>query len=149
MNPYLEQMILSASPVELIRLLYQRAIGSAREAREHLRGGRIEERCAAVNVAYAVLTELTSSLRAEDAPELARKLNGLYGYMQGRLVEANLQQADEPLVAVIGLLTTLAEAWNAVPDPFVAEAAAQGSWSAGSGAPSVGPGGVYRVAVSA
>ncbi|MES1258042.1 MAG: flagellar export chaperone FliS [Acidobacteriota bacterium] len=149
MNPYLEQMILSASPVELIRLLYQRAIGSAREAREHLREGRVEKRCASINVVYAVLTELTSSLRAEDAPELAEKLNGLYGYMQGRLVEANLQQLDEPLVEVIGLLTTLAEAWNAVPDPFVQEAAAQSSWSAGGGVPAVGAGGVYRVAGSA
>jgi flagellar protein FliS len=149
MNPYLEQMILSASPVELIRLLYQRAIGSARDAREHLRNGRIEERCASVNIVYAVLTELTSSLRAEDAPDLTTKLNGLYTYMQGRLVEANLKQLDEPLVEVIGLLSTLAEAWNAVPDPFVAEAASQSSWNPGSGAPTLGAAGVYRVVGSA
>lgn len=58
MNPYFEQMILSASPVELIRLLYKRAISSVRDAREHLRNGQIAERCASINTAYSVLLEL-------------------------------------------------------------------------------------------
>lgn len=133
MNPYFEQMVLSASPVELIRILYQRGIGSLRDAREHLKNGRIQQRCASINNAYAVLTELTSSLRADDAPELTAKLNGLYGYMQGRLVDANLNQSDEPLTEVIGLLTILAEAWNAVPDPYIAEAASVNPWGAGAG----------------
>ena len=123
MNPYFEQMVLSASPVELVRLLYQRAIGAVRDAREHLRQGRIQERCNSVNIAYAVLTELASSLRAEDAPELSANLNALYSYMQARLVEANGQQLDGPLLEVLGLLSTLAEAWQAVPDPWSAEAA--------------------------
>lgn len=149
MNPYFEQMILSASPVELIRLLYQRAIGSVRDARGFLKEGRIEERCASINIAYAVLTELTSSLRADDAPELSNKLNGLYGYMQGRLVEANLRQEEAPLNEVIGLLTTLAEAWCAVPDPYVAEVAGQSPWHAAGSSSSMGEDGAIRVAVSA
>ncbi len=44
MNPYYEQMILNAEPVELIRLLYQRAISCVRDAREHLAHKRIAER---------------------------------------------------------------------------------------------------------
>jgi flagellar protein FliS len=116
MNPYFEQMILSASPVELIRLLYQRAISSVRDAREHLRHGRITERCASINVAYAVLLELTGSLRDADAPELTANLKALYAYSQSRLIEANTNQRDEPLAEVLGLLTTLGEAWKAVPD---------------------------------
>jgi flagellar protein FliS len=121
MNPYFEQMILSASPVELIRLLYQRAIASVRDAREHLKHGRIAERCASINVAYAVLLELTGSLRDSDAPELTANLKALYVYTQGRLIDANLKQQDEPLAEALGLLTTLAEAWNAVPDAPLAE----------------------------
>jgi len=115
MNSYFEMMVLSASPLELIRLLYRKAATGIQDAREHLRRGRIEERSAAINNVYAVLMELTSSLRAEEAPELAGRLKSLYGYMQLRLVEANLQQRDEPLDEVLGLLTTLAEAWNAEP----------------------------------
>ena len=39
MNPYFEQMILSASPIELVRLMYQQAIAAVADAREHLREG--------------------------------------------------------------------------------------------------------------
>jgi flagellar protein FliS len=113
MNQYFEQMVLSASPVELIRLLYQKAISSTRNAREHLRCGRIPERCSAINNAYLVLGELTRSLREDAAPELAKRLGTLYTYMQGRLIEANLKQQDEPLAEVLGLLITLAEPWGA------------------------------------
>jgi flagellar protein FliS len=116
MNQYFEQMVLSASPVELIRLLYQKAIASTRNAREHLKCGRIPERCSAINNAYLVLRELTGSLREDAAPELTKQLGALYAYMQGRLIEANLKQQDEPLADVLGLLTTLAEPWSAVLD---------------------------------
>jgi flagellar protein FliS len=112
MNQYFEQMVLSASPVELIRLLYQKAISSTRNAREHLRCGRIPERCSAINNAYMVLGELTRSLKEEAAPELAKRLGTLYTYMQGRLIEANQKQQDEPLAEVLGLLITLAEPWS-------------------------------------
>ena len=116
MNPYFEQMIMSASPVELIRLLYQRAISSVREAREHLAGRRIMERAGAINKAYLVLVELSVSLNAEEAPELSARLAALYAYMQKRLLDANLKQQDQPLAEVLGLLMTLSEAWSAIPD---------------------------------
>jgi flagellar protein FliS len=63
-----------------------------------------------------VLLELATSLDSEQAPELAKRLGGLYSYMQQRLLEANLRQQDAPLADVLSLLTTLAEAWKAVPD---------------------------------
>jgi len=116
MNQYFEQMILTASPVELIRLLYQRAINSVRDAREHLKNGRIMERGKSINNAYLVLMELSQSLNAEEAPDLARRLSGLYAYMQKKLLDANLKQQDAPLAEVLSLLTTLDEGWRAVPD---------------------------------
>jgi flagellar protein FliS len=122
-------MILSASPLELTRLLYQRAIASVREAREHLAERRITERGKAINRAYLILIELSVSLRAEAAPELTARLSGLYGYMQKRLLDANLRQQDEPLAEVLGLLTTLAEAWSAIPDAAAAPAISANPWS--------------------
>jgi len=97
MNPYFEQMILSASPIELVRLLYQRAIASVADAREHLREGRVRERAQNINRAYAILSELLVSLDVEKAPELAGNLRMLYCYMQKRLIEANFSQTDGPL----------------------------------------------------
>jgi flagellar protein FliS len=114
MNPYYEQKILGSDPVELIRLIYQRAISSVREAREHLRHKRIRERSAAITGAYKAITELLSALRPEVAPELCGRLQGLYCYMQQRLLDANLQQEDQPLAEVLSLLTTLSEGWAGV-----------------------------------
>lgn len=111
MNPYIEQKILTADPVELIRILYQHGILSVREAREHLRAGRILARAKAINKAWAVLAELICSLRPDASPEIANRLRDLYCYMQRRLVAANFDQKDEPLAEVLGLMTTLSEAW--------------------------------------
>lgn len=114
MNPYFEQSVLNADPTELIRMVYQRAISSVRDAREHLQHKRIAERSAAVTRAYAAIGELLIALRPEAAPELASRLQSLYFYMQQRLLDANMEQADAPLAEVLGLLTTLAEAWAGV-----------------------------------
>lgn len=112
MNPYFEQMILNASPTELIRLLYQRSLRAIRDARRHLAEGQIAERSACITHAYAIVEELMSSLQPEAAPELAARLRALYCYVQERLVEANLQQTDPPLAEALGLMTTLSEAWQ-------------------------------------
>ena len=117
MNPYFEQMILSASPIELVRLLYQQAIASVVDAREHLREGRIRERGAAIRKAPAILAELMISLNPEYAPEMAENLRKLYCYMQERLLEAHMRQIDGPLEETGQLLTTLADAWREEESP--------------------------------
>jgi flagellar protein FliS len=136
MNPYFEQKILNADPIELVRLLYQRATASVREAREHLRGGRIAERSKAITRAYEALRELLASLRPEAAPELAGRLQGLYCYMQQRLLDANIRQEDGPLTETLGLLTTLGEAWDQIAErgaPREApNEAKSGDWQSGS-----------------
>jgi len=114
MNPYFEQTILNADPIDLIRMLYQRAISCVRDAREHLRHKMIARRSAAILRAYSAIAELLAALRPEVAPELAGRLKSLYLYMQQRLLDANMQQADKPLAEVLGLLITLDDAWSGV-----------------------------------
>ena len=114
MNPYFEQKILSVDPIELIRLVYQRARSSVADAREHLRNKRILERSAAIMRAYMAIHELLSALQPEVAPELCERLQSLYLYMQKRLLEANMRQEDPPLAEVLKLLTTLEEGWAGV-----------------------------------
>ncbi len=114
MNPYLERKILDADPIELVCLLYQRAIACIQEARKHLANRRIAERAKAITQAYDVLTELMAALRPEAAPEISANLNALYAYLQQRLIEANFQQADGPLAESASILGTLLDGWNGV-----------------------------------
>jgi flagellar protein FliS len=153
MNPYFEQTILNADPTELIKMVYQRAISCVRDAREHLQHKRIAERSAAIMRAYAALTELLAALRSDIAPDLAERLQNLYFYMQRRLVDANFQQADQPLEEVLGLLVTLAAAWaGVVAELAPAEAAPEERTEEGLDTRrwrQAGPEGVARIGMSA
>jgi flagellar protein FliS len=124
MNPYFEQMIVSASPLELICLMYDQAISSVRDARAHLQQKNVAGRSKAIMRAYGILTELISALRPVEAPEIAAQLRRLYLYLQSILLKANGEQTDEPLGEALTLLTTLAEAWKQVPDSNRRELAA-------------------------
>ncbi len=110
-SAYFDFSILSADPLELVRLLYRGAIDAVESAREHLRDGKIAERSAQITKAGSIVAHLTCSVREEADPALANRLIGLYSYMQRRLVRGNIEQADGPLAEVSQLLSTLLEAW--------------------------------------
>ncbi len=111
-DAYLESRILTADPVELVRILYATAIGRVREAREHMQKGDVAARAKALSVAARAIFELNCSLDHEAGGEMSQRLAQLYEYIDWRLIEANIDQRVEPLNEVLGLLTTLAEAWQ-------------------------------------
>jgi len=128
-DAYLEGRVLAADPVELVNLLYQACRQAVRDAREHLAAGRIGERARAISKACEILIELAGALDHERGGEISQRLAQLYDYMQRRLLEANLRQSDEPLVEVLSLLTTLAEAWENVKVSARPAAEASSPWS--------------------
>jgi flagellar secretion chaperone FliS len=113
-SAYLESRVLTADPLELIRLMYQAAISETRNARMHLANRDIRRRSQAISKACAIFTELTVALDRKAGGEYAERLADLYGYMMRKLAEANFQQRDEPMVEVLGLLSTLLESWEGV-----------------------------------
>jgi flagellar protein FliS len=132
---YLETRVLSADPVELVNIMYEYAIMRVQEARDSLAQGDIAARAKAISKSIAILGELDTSLDHERGGEIAANLARLYQYMRVRLTAANLQQADEPLAEVEGLLKTLGEAWQAIgqeePAPEMAKTpAAEGAFFA-------------------
>ena len=128
-DAYLESRILTADPLQLVRLLYQACTGAVRDARRHLAGGDIAARSRSISRAYEVLVELTSALDRERGGEISQRLAQLYDYMQRRLTEANLQQSDAPLAEVLGLLSTLAEAWEGIQQSAKPAAPAESPWA--------------------
>jgi flagellar secretion chaperone FliS len=113
-SAYLESRILTADPLELIRLMYEAAISEVRDARLHLANGDIRARSQAISKACAILIELTVALDRKAGGEYAERLADLYGYMSRQLMEANFRQREEPLAEVLGLLATLIENWEGV-----------------------------------
>ena len=119
-NPYatsLDTRILSATPMELVKMLYQAAIEAVQAARQHLTRGEIAQRGRSVSRAVELLTELSGSLDHAKGGELSGRLAALYDYMQRTLLDANFRQGDDGLAKVEGLLRTLNEAWSAIDAP--------------------------------
>jgi flagellar secretion chaperone FliS len=123
-SAYLESRILSADAVGLIGILYEAALDSVADAIESLTAKDIAARSKAICKAVDIVDHLNASLDFEAGGDISRNLASLYMYIRQRLLDANLSQAKEPLTEVMGLLTTLAEAWRGIhPEREPAEAA--------------------------
>jgi flagellar protein FliS len=119
-DAYLESQVLTADPLELVRMLYRGALDSIREARALLAAGEIAARCNAISRVQAILAELNASLDHHKGGEISRNLAALYAYVRSRLIEGNLQQKDGPLAEAEELLTTLYSAWERAAEPVSA-----------------------------
>ncbi len=116
-NPYgayVENTVLSASPLEGVRLLYEAAIEAIQDARGHLARRNIRERSDRIMRAVEILTELAGALDHERGGELSQRLAALYDYVQRLLLKANFEQADAPMAEAVSLLETLLDAWKQV-----------------------------------
>jgi flagellar protein FliS len=111
---YLENKVLAADQLELIALLYDGAKDAVRDARSRLASGEIGARSQAISKAIDIVAELNISLNHGAGGEVSRNLARLYEYIGHRLLEANIQQSDEPLAECVALLNTLSEAWSSV-----------------------------------
>lgn len=129
-NPYQQSQdleVLSASPVELVHLLYRGAIDAIDIARRHLAAGEIKERSRQISKACSILEELISSLNHNMAPALTKQLACLYEYMHHRLCTANIEQSDGPLAEVRSLLATVLESWTQLIQPADEDSGIDGS----------------------
>jgi flagellar protein FliS len=127
-SAYLETRILSASPIQLVNILYEHAISAVQEARQCLACGDVAARSRSISKAIAIISELQSSLDHHAGGEIARNLENLYRYMRERLTAGNLEQSDSPLAEVSALLESLGEAWRAI-DVLSTGSGASGQWA--------------------
>ncbi len=108
---YREVAIKTASPLQLIVMLYDAAICSIQEAQEQMSRRNIAGRSRSVNKCIAIISELQSSLNLKAGGEIALSLNRLYDYMIRTIFRANVDQSTQPLVEIETLLENLRSAW--------------------------------------
>lgn len=111
-NAYLEHKVLSASPLELVCLLYEGGIEALQDAKRHLSAGDVLARGRSVARAQAIVLELLSSLNAQVDPDLARRLTLLYDYILRKLEEGHREQQSAPLEEAEQLLRNLHDGWR-------------------------------------
>lgn len=113
-DSYLENSVLTATPLELVAMLYRCAVDSVNEARRCLATGDVAGRVRPINRAYDAVTELTLSLDFENGGEMARNLEDLYAYISQQIIVGHANQSDAALAEAARLLGTMYDSWRQI-----------------------------------
>ncbi len=111
---YKRQQIETATPEEILLLLYDGAIRFLVISKDALKRGQIEKAHMHLIQTQNIIGEFMATLNLEIGGEVSQELYRLYEYLHHRLVEANVKKdvtmIDEVLVHLRKLRATWAEA---------------------------------------
>lgn len=107
-----ESAVLSASPHQLVVLLFDGALSAMKKAIILIEQGDIPGKGQAISKAINIISNgLQSGLNHEVGGDLAANLDSLYDYMTRRLLQANLHNDINAINEVVELLNNIADAW--------------------------------------
>jgi flagellar secretion chaperone FliS len=114
---YRANSILTASPGQLVLLLFDAALNSLAIARKACDEAPNDPRQlqivhAQLVKAQKIIAELQGTLNLEAGGEFARTMHRLYDYYDRRLVEANMKKQSAPIAEVERLLGEVRNAWS-------------------------------------
>lgn len=109
----IESQVLSASPHQLIVLLFDGLQQSLRAARLHMQQGNMEGKGKAITRALDIVNHgLVAALDREKGGQVAENLSALYDYATRLLLMANLKNDVQRLDEAAGLLEGIGAAWR-------------------------------------
>ena len=108
---YLTEKVNTASPAELIGMLYDAGIVAMQAGQAAIEGHNVGDAHRHLVRAQNIVVELRCSLRPS-AGEIAQNLDRLYEFLGRRLVEANLTKDPAIVAGCIRVFTPLRDAWR-------------------------------------
>lgn len=106
----------AASPVRLIVLLYEGAIGAIASAKLEIERKNVAGKANMIMRAIDIINGLRAAIDTTRGGEIAASLESLYEYMVRQLTLANLRNDVELLDEIQRLLGELHSAWQALAD---------------------------------
>jgi flagellar protein FliS len=116
MNPYAspqayrDSAVLTASPEQLVVMLYDGAVRFLRQAEVAMSEGAWLHSFEKLSRGEAILDELLATLNM-DTGEIAERLQAIYIFCKKTLIESRVQRDAEKIGQVVALLVDLREAW--------------------------------------
>jgi flagellar protein FliS len=114
---FLKNMVDSASPLQLVVLLYDGAIQWLQMAKKEIKKNA-EEKVVNwstyshnIGMAIQIFTHLQDTLNYENSEELSEKLFDLYEFLKSSTIKANAYKEEKDLDNVIEILRNLKTAW--------------------------------------
>ncbi|WP_434564551.1 flagellar export chaperone FliS [Thermoanaerobacterium thermosaccharolyticum] len=126
-DPYLEykrNSIMTASPEELVMMLYSGIIRFVNEAKQAIDDKNIERAHNSITRAQDIVLELMSTLDMKY--DISKNLYSIYDYISRRLIEANLKKDKVALDEVESLISDLKDTWGKAMDKVRAKVYSKG-----------------------
>jgi flagellar protein FliS len=132
MNPYAspqayrDAAVLTASPEQLVVMLYDGAVRFLRQAEVAMKEGAFLHSFEKMGRGEAILDELLATLNM-DVGEMSERLQAIYVFCKKTLIEGRIQRDAEKIGQVVALLSSLREAWAKLAEQAAAGASAPAS----------------------
>ena len=113
-NTYLTQQVMTATPEQLLIMLYDGAIQAIKTGKLALQKEPMDVAAAHQNLKKAqnIIMEFMNTLDFDQAPDVAPRLYALYEYLYMRLVEANIKKNIEVIDEVLWHMQQLRNTWH-------------------------------------
>jgi flagellar protein FliS len=110
-NRYLADSIDTASPGQLLIMLYDRLVVDLLQGEEALRANDRDQAAERITHAQEIILELRTTLDI-DAWSGAPGLAGLYGFLLTELIQANIRRDVDKVASCRGIIEPLRDAWR-------------------------------------
>ena len=117
MNPldaYMKNSVTTASPLQQVVLLYDKAIVCLKAAREAIQNNNIKAKIENVTKVSDIMRALDAALDFEKGGEIASNLHMLYDFVDRSLVSVNARNDVQLIDDLIEILSNLKEGWEAI-----------------------------------
>jgi len=111
MSQYQNNQVLTATPEQILIMLYDGAIRFSHQAIQAINAGDKQTQNTKIGRAMAIVCELSNTLDHKIGGEIAADLDALYGFMIKEFTRANIEGDPQALETVVNLLSELREAW--------------------------------------
>ena len=108
---YRENAVRSATPIELVVILFDAALDDLRRAASAIHSSNVEERAAAVRHAMLILQQLQGTLDFDKGGQVARQFEQFYNLIRAKLLESQLRNSAELMQQQIQFMSEIRECW--------------------------------------
>ena len=111
-NAYRQNEVMTANKETVLLLLYAGAVRFLKQAMESLEKGKLADKAKYILRTHEIVNELRAGLNLKDGGEIATNLERLYDFIIDRLIQGNMNNAQQPLQEALNVLITLNDAWE-------------------------------------
>lgn len=108
-NAYSRDKVLTASPVELIIMLYDEMIKQLKIAQIAIENKRYDKANISLQKAVAIIDELIKSL--DLSVKIGKDLLDIYSFVSRSIVNINAKKDKDAITPIVEILTNLKESW--------------------------------------